>query len=71
MLGLLIEDVTLVDGDPVAVHVRFRGGKTTSLSVPRRRLPPQVLKVAPEVIQAVDRLLESHPEGEVLVRLNA
>lgn len=71
MLGLLIEDVTLVDGDPVAAHVRFRGGKTTSLSVPRRRLPRQVLKVAPEVIQAVDRLLESHPEGEVLVRLNA
>ena len=31
MVALLIEDVTLVKADKIAIHVRFRGGKTTSL----------------------------------------
>jgi DNA invertase Pin-like site-specific DNA recombinase len=71
MLGLLIEDVTLVQGDPVTVHVRFRGGHMTSLSVPRPPAPPRASKVSPEVIRELDRLLESYPDSEAATRLNA
>jgi DNA invertase Pin-like site-specific DNA recombinase len=48
MLGLLIEDVTLIEADPIAVHVRFRGGQTTSLTVPegRDRRPPAQLIIS-------------------------
>jgi hypothetical protein len=31
---LLIEDVTIMKTDEIHLHVRFRGGKTTSLAVP-------------------------------------
>jgi len=71
MLGLLIEDVTLVQGDPVTVHVRFRGGHMTSLSVPRPLAPPRASKVSPEVIRELDRLLEKYPDSEAATRLNA
>jgi DNA invertase Pin-like site-specific DNA recombinase len=71
MLGLLIEDVTLIQGDPVTVHVRFRGGHMTSLSVPRPPAPPRASKVSPEVIRELDRLLENYPDSEAATRLNA
>ena len=71
MLGLLIEDVTLIQGDPTAVHVRFRGGRTTSLSVTRPQPPARASKVPPEVIRALDQLLESRPDREAAARLNA
>lgn len=71
MLGMLIEDVTLVHGDPISIHVRFRGGKTTSISLPRPRPPPRAILVPPEVIQALDRLLERVPDREAAAGLNA
>src|ERR1700721_4383756 len=33
MIPLLIEDVTLVNAERIAIHVRFRGGRTTSLEI--------------------------------------
>lgn len=71
ILGLLIEDVTLIHGDPTAVHVRFRGGRTTSLRVPRPQPPARASKVPTEVIRALDQLLESCPDREAAARLNA
>jgi len=71
MLGLLIEDVTLLHGDPVTVHVRFRGGRMTSLSVPRPQSLPRASKVSPEVIIELDRLLDTCGDGEAAARLNA
>jgi hypothetical protein len=35
MLGLLIEDITLIKQHEVAVAVRFPGGATKTLSLPR------------------------------------
>jgi DNA invertase Pin-like site-specific DNA recombinase len=71
MLALLIEDVTLIQGDPITVQVRFRGGQSTSLSVPRPPPPRRAVKVLPEVIQELDRLLESHSDSEATACLNA
>jgi hypothetical protein len=49
MLGLLIEDVTLIVGQQVEVHVRWRGGRTQSLSVERPQPMSGVRKTRPEV----------------------
>ena len=38
MIRLVIEDVTLLKhSQTIAVHIRFRGGATRSLSLPRQR----------------------------------
>ena len=71
MVRLLIEDVTLVKNDDIAAHVRFRGGMTTSLSLP---IPPsawQMRQTAAEVVTQIDRLLDEHTEGEIAAILNA
>jgi len=51
MARLLIEDVTLVKGEVITVHVRFKGGaaKTITLPLPlsawqRRRTAPSTLR---------------------------
>jgi hypothetical protein len=46
MLALLVEDVTLVAGPSIAVHVRWRGGHTQSLSVGKPRPIAQIRKGA-------------------------
>jgi DNA invertase Pin-like site-specific DNA recombinase/DNA-binding XRE family transcriptional regulator len=71
MLRLLVEDVTLLKGpESIAVHVRFRGGGTRSVSVPRP-LPAWKRWLTPaETVAEIDRLLEQHTEGEVARILN-
>jgi DNA invertase Pin-like site-specific DNA recombinase len=66
MLALLIEDVTLVRGDPITVHVRFRGGATTTLSV----APAQKRKTARATVELVDHLLDEHTDSEISAILN-
>ena len=71
MLRLLIEDVTLVKGpQALAVHVRFRGGATRSLSLPRP-LPAWKTWLTPsETVSEIDRLLDHHTEGQIAKSLN-
>ncbi len=35
MVRLMIEDATLTKNDGITVHVRFKGGATKSLNLPR------------------------------------
>ena len=71
MLGVLIEDVALIQADAITLYVRFRGGQTTSLSVPRPRPQPRACNVDPEVIRQLDRLLENSSDREAAEHLNA
>jgi len=61
MLALLIEDVTLLKENEVAVHVRFRGGQTASLSIPRSMPMAEVRKTRSAVIQKLDELCSTVP----------
>ena len=47
MLALLIEDVTLVKQRDVTAAVRFRGGATTTLTLPRPLTAQQSLRKPP------------------------
>ncbi|HEX5208735.1 MAG TPA: recombinase family protein [Steroidobacteraceae bacterium] len=71
MVALLIEDVTLVRGERIAMHVRFRGGQTTSLAVERPKPMALVRKTRPEVIERLDQLLETCSDREATAQLNA
>ena len=71
MARLLIDDVTLAKTDQIHLHVRFRGGQTTSLTIP---IPPTGWKARqtdPDTFALLDRLLDDHTDAEVADALNA
>jgi len=70
MLGLLIEDVTLLKAEQISVHVRWRGGRTSSLQIDKPKPMSQIRKTTPEVVQTIDRLLETCTDRQVAARLN-
>jgi len=70
MLALMIEDVTLVSGAQVAVSIRWRGGKTQSITVDKPRPMALVRKTQPQVVQLIDELLQTCTDREVARRLN-
>jgi len=70
MVRLLLEDVTLLKGDHISVHVRFRGGATRTLALPRPLSAPDLRRTLPAVVTEVDRLLDGHSVSEVAVLLN-
>jgi len=65
ILRLLIEDVTLINGEKIQVHVRLRGGATRSLSVTRPLPIAQIRKTKPEVVAEIDKLLDQYCDREV------
>jgi DNA invertase Pin-like site-specific DNA recombinase len=70
MLRLLIEDVTLLKVDKIAVHVRLRGGALRTLVVEPPVPIAQIRKPRPEVVAEIDRLLNDHCDREVAETLN-
>ena len=74
MLAYLVEDVTLLklpEDGTTKVHVRFRGGQTTSLTTANPKASWEKVKTQPEVVQLVDQLLEDHICEEIADILNA
>jgi DNA invertase Pin-like site-specific DNA recombinase len=71
MLALLVDDVTLLKGDEIAIHVRFRGGQSTSLTVEAPKTLPKMRKFKPAIIAQLDQLLETCTDQEAADRLNA
>ncbi|HUH67589.1 MAG TPA: recombinase family protein [Mycobacterium sp.] len=71
MVRLLVDDVTLHKTDRIHLHVRFRGGQTTSLAV---AIPPkawQLRQTHPDTLAALDRLLDTHTDAQTAAALNA
>lgn len=70
LLRLLIEDVTLVADELIEAHVRFRGGPTRSLKLPRPINAFELRRTPAEVVHAIDDLLDQYTEQEVSAILN-
>jgi DNA invertase Pin-like site-specific DNA recombinase len=71
MVRLLVDDVTLHKTDRIHLHVRFRGGQTTSLPV---AIPPkawQARQTHPDTLATLDKLLDTHTDAETAAALNA
>jgi len=70
VVRLLIEDVTLTKADQIHVHVRFRGGQTTKLTLPKALNSWQARLTPPDIPAEIDRLLDHHTDAEVAAELN-
>ena len=70
MVRLLIEDVTLLVGKDVTVHVRFKGGAIKTLSVPKPKTGAEIRRTKPEIIKEIDHLLDHHTDRDVANMLN-
>lgn len=74
LLAYVIEDVTLlkVPAEGVTrIHVRFKGGKTETLTTQNPKSSAQQVKTKPEVVELVDSLLDDHICAEIADILNA
>ena len=73
MLAHIIEDVTLIKlpGEGVTrIHVRFKGGKTETLTTPTPKSATEQIRTPPEIVELVDQLLENHIYSEIANILN-
>ena len=70
ILRLLIEDVTLINGEMIQAHVRLRGGATRTLTLTKPLPIAQIRKTKPEVVAEIDGLLDHHCDREVAEVLN-
>lgn len=68
---LLIADVTLVKAaEGVSAGVRWRGGSTCELSLPRSLSGGELRRTPPAVIAEIDTLLDHHTESAIAALLN-
>jgi len=73
LLAYIIEDVTLVKlpaEGTTRIHVRFKGGKTETLTTQNPKSSAQQVKTSPKVIELVDTLLDHHIYPEIADILN-
>lgn len=70
MVRLLIEDVTLIKRDGISAHVRFKGGTTTTLTLPAAQCAWQSWQTPPGVVVQIDRLLDHHTDRQIATILN-
>lgn len=70
MIALLVEDVTLTKRQQIAVAVRFRGGASTILSLPRPLTAQQLRVTHDDVRKELDALLDEYTDAQVAHVLN-
>ena len=73
LLAYIIEDVTLVKlavEGTTRIHVRFKGGRTETLTTENPKSSAQLVKTLQTVIELVDRLLDDHVYSEIAEILN-
>ena len=70
MLRLLVEDVTVLKGKEITAHVRFKGGATKTLMIPRPVNEMGQSKTSPEAVAEIDRMLDHHGYREIAAMLN-
>jgi DNA invertase Pin-like site-specific DNA recombinase len=71
MVRLLMEDVTLIKtADGLTVHLRFRGGAATTLTLARALNAWQLRETSAEIMALIDQLLDTHTDGAIATTLN-
>jgi DNA invertase Pin-like site-specific DNA recombinase len=73
LLAYIVEDATLIKIPAegiTRIHIRFKGGKTETLTTRNPRSSAQQIKTQPEVVELVDQLLDHHVYSEIAAILN-
>jgi len=71
MLRLLIEDVTLVKGRTIQIHIRWKGGATTSLERPLPLSAPDLVRTPAEIVDLIRALATEQTDAQIARTLNA
>jgi len=70
MVRLLIEDVTLIKNEKITAHVRFKGGTTRTLILPKPLPAPLAIKTSSDLVSQVDQLLDKYTDSQIADELN-
>lgn len=70
IVRLMLEDVTLIKDKEITAQVRFKGGATRTVTVPRPLSAWEIRQTSPEVVAEMDRLTELHTPKEIAAILN-
>jgi DNA invertase Pin-like site-specific DNA recombinase len=70
MIRLLVEDVTIDRTHLIHLHIRFKGGQTTSITTPLPLKAWQAHQTNADTLALLDRLLDNHTDAEVADALN-
>ena len=73
LLACIIEDATLIkspEDGTTKVHMRFKGGKTETLTTLNPKSSAQQVKTQPKLVDLVDKLLDDHIYSEIADLLN-
>jgi len=68
LLACIIEDATLIkspEDGTTKVHMRFKGGKTETLTTLNPKSSAQQVKTQPKLVDLVDKLLDDHIYSEI------
>jgi DNA invertase Pin-like site-specific DNA recombinase len=65
IVRLLIEDVTIIKDTKLICHIRFKGGTCRTLNLALPKSASDQRRTPPEVVRAIDELLDDHPEFRV------
>jgi DNA invertase Pin-like site-specific DNA recombinase len=70
MVRLLLADITLIRGKRITVHVRFNGGATKTLDLPRPLTAWELRTTPAEIVGDVDRLTDDYTDKQIVEILN-
>jgi hypothetical protein len=70
IVRLLLEDVTLIRGDAITLHLRFKGGAHRTIQLPLPLRSWEQRQTSQEAVAEIDRLLDLHTYPEIAVKLN-
>jgi hypothetical protein len=70
MVRLLLEDVTLLRGQDITMHARFKGGATKTLHLPLPRNAWQKRLTMSQVVEQMHELLDDHTDQQIAAVLN-
>ncbi|MEU1601241.1 recombinase family protein [Streptomyces sp. NPDC005708] len=65
LVRLLVTDVTLIRAEQITAHVRLTGGQEHTLVRPVPLASWQIRQTPPEVVAAIDELLEDHTDRQI------
>ena len=70
MVRLLLEDVTLIRGESIILHLRFKGGAHRTIQLPLPLRSWEQRQTNKETVAEIDRLLGLHTYPEIAAKLN-
>jgi DNA invertase Pin-like site-specific DNA recombinase len=71
VIRLLIEDVTLVRDQVIHIHIRWKGGMTTSIERPLPIGAPDLFRTSHEIIELIRALAIEQTDAQIAQTLNA